>query len=464
MQLRHNGSMKKRPFTSRKGPAHSQATPGSRPRKPFKSSPENDSEAKTSPQRRPFRGMGSTSKAGKFPPRFNREGAPTESASPRPARKPFRRDEDASAPTRSFRDDGRKPTRRTDSPYAGAKPRARFSEDAAPRKPFHRDEDTSAPTRSFRDGGRKPTRRSDSPYAGAKPRSRFSEDAAPRKSFRDDRAPRRRFPDEAPPAPRVSVPPVHKPAAPSLPEIRQPYLYGIHAATAAWRNPRRTCRRILITDNALPSLRIALQDAEQANIARPEIEIVTKEILDALLPKGSVHQGILLEVEPLPEIDIPTLCSKLDAETDATVMVLDQVTDPHNIGAILRSCAVFGAKALIVSRHNAPEISALIAKTATGAAEHVPVIRVSNITRALEDLAEGGFWRVGLDEHADKPLSGIPLAGKIAIVMGSEGNGMRKLTRENCDHIALLPSSGPLLSLNVSNAAAIALYEVQRQK
>jgi len=453
----HNVDMKDRRPPARNRPANPQAKTGFK-NKRFSRSPEAGEDAKK-PQSRPFRGIGSTGKPGAFNHRFRK----TDEAGDRPTRsgdrpvragkpggfKPrFQRTEESGdRPVRAGKPGGFKPRfQRTEESGGrparagkpgGFKPRFQRTEESGDR-PARSGSRSSFTSRIQRDDVRKPFG----------PRKRFGDD----RPVRDDRAPRRET------APAEAAPP----APARAPLIRAPYLYGLHAVAAAWRNPKRTCRRLLITDNALPSFKAAIQEAERLGLKRPDVEITDKEVIETALPKGSVHQGIVLEVEPLPEIDLPHLFH--DAAPDALVMVLDQVTDPHNIGAILRSCAVFGVQALIVPRHNAPEISPLIAKTATGALEHVPVIRVANLSRALVELAEAGFWRVGLDEHAEKPLSAIPLSGKIALVMGSEGGGMRKLTRESCDHVAQLPASGPLLSLNVSNAAAIALYEARRPK
>jgi 23S rRNA (guanosine2251-2'-O)-methyltransferase len=171
---------------------------------------------------------------------------------------------------------------------------------------------------------------------------------------------------------------------------------------------------------------------------------------------------VVIEVEPLEDIWLADLLA--EAPERAVLLVLDQVTDPHNVGAILRSAAAFGAGAVILTERNAPSTTGVLAKAASGAIEHVPLVHVTNLSRALIELQEAGYWCVGLAEEAKHHLDGIDLSAKTALVLGAEGEGLRRLTREHCDELARLPTGGAIGSLNVSNAAAVALYEARKQK
>lgn len=230
------------------------------------------------------------------------------------------------------------------------------------------------------------------------------------------------------------------------------WLYGVHAVTAALLNPERKVRRLLATAEAAK----ALPDA------RPQPEIVERAEIDRVLPPGAVHQGLALAVEPLPATEMEDVIRAADGAATAIVVMLDQVTDPHNVGAILRSAAAFGAMAVAAPDRHAPDETGTLAKSASGALERVPLVRVTNVVRALEDLKKAGFWVAGLAADAPKTLARAGLSGKVVLVLGAEGEGMRRLTREHCDHLVKLPMCGEMESLNVSNAAAVALYELRR--
>jgi len=259
-------------------------------------------------------------------------------------------------------------------------------------------------------------------------------------------------------------PPSHRPAAP-LPNRRVerardhgPWLYGRHAVTAVLANPQRRVRRLVGLPESAAELR-EMAAAAAAAVPAGVPEILDRAAFATLLPGDAVHQGMALVAEPLPARDIDDV---LDSLTDATpphiVVLLDQVTDPHNVGAILRSAAAFAARAVVITEHGAPPVTGALAKAASGALEAVPLIRITNLARTLDRLKESGFWCLGLDEAAEKTIAEIDAGQRIALVLGAEGVGLRRLTRERCDFIARLPTRGALSSLNVSNAAAIALY------
>ena len=241
------------------------------------------------------------------------------------------------------------------------------------------------------------------------------------------------------------------------------WIYGRHAVAAALANPSRRLRRIVATRDAEAEL-LPLVAAARADLP-PQPEFVERAALAQLLPEDAVHQGMAIAADPLPRQELRDIVASLPASgAPHVVVVLDQVSDPHNVGAVLRSAAAFAALAVIMTEHGAPPITGVLAKAASGALETVPLVRAGNLVRALEQLKEAGFWCVGLAEDAEQTLAALDLPERIALVLGAEGGGMRRLTRERCDFLARLPTRGTLNSLNVSNAAAVALYAVTRSK
>ncbi|MCZ6847475.1 MAG: 23S rRNA (guanosine(2251)-2'-O)-methyltransferase RlmB [Alphaproteobacteria bacterium] len=236
------------------------------------------------------------------------------------------------------------------------------------------------------------------------------------------------------------------------------WIYGRHPVCAALTNPARRFHRLLLTREAEAGLGDGLPGST------PGREIVSAREITALLPEGAVHQGYAALAEPLPAVALDHVLGRLADAPKACLLVLDQVTDPRNTGAILRSAAALGAAAVIVPDRRSPSETAALAKAASGALEAVDLVRVTNIARALETLKGAGFWCIGLDAAAPVPLGETDLSGRIALVMGSEGRGLRRLVAKGCDGLAALPMSGPMESLNVSAAAAIALYEAARQR
>ncbi|MBS0275460.1 MAG: 23S rRNA (guanosine(2251)-2'-O)-methyltransferase RlmB [Proteobacteria bacterium] len=242
------------------------------------------------------------------------------------------------------------------------------------------------------------------------------------------------------------------------------WLYGIHAVIAALANPKRKVLRAVTTERAAQEIGAKL-------LGRVKHEIADMKTVDRLLPEGAVHQGAALQCEKLPKLDLEdVLSSPPDRDGLAggaagrrkIVVVLDQISDPHNEGAILRSAAAFGASAVVVQDRHAPPESGVLAKAASGALDTVPYVEVVNISRALERLGELGFWRIALAGDGAEPLAQAATKGDIALVLGSEGSGIRRLVREHCDTAAFIPIDRSTESLNVSNAAAVALYELRR--
>ena len=239
------------------------------------------------------------------------------------------------------------------------------------------------------------------------------------------------------------------------------WLCGTHAVLAALSNPHRSVRRMLATVEAALGLAERLDDIRSSR-SLPAEEISEKSDIERFLPHGAVHQGIAVLVDPLPSLAIEEIADLGATRERAVVVVLDQVTDPHNVGAVLRSAAAFGALAVVVQDRHAPDETASLAKAASGALERIPLVRVTNIVRALDTLKESGFWSAGLAADGPVTLSDAKLSGRVVLVLGAEGEGLRRLTREHCDHLVRLPMTDAVESLNVSNAAAISLYELAR--
>jgi 23S rRNA (guanosine2251-2'-O)-methyltransferase len=241
----------------------------------------------------------------------------------------------------------------------------------------------------------------------------------------------------------------HRPSgAPSGGRTR---LWGRHAVTAALANPERTLRKLWGTHEAIAALGLApsvlaVQYAEAADLGR-------------MVPSDAPHQGLVLETDPLPDKWLDELFERATDPADRRpIIVLDQVTDPHNVGAVLRSAVAFDALGIVTQDRHSPPESGALARAASGALETLPWIRVVNLARALDEMADAGYWRVGLTGHTDVLLQDAMQPGKLALVLGAEGEGMRHNTQAHCDVLAKLPISPRIESLNISNAAAVALY------
>jgi 23S rRNA (guanosine2251-2'-O)-methyltransferase len=247
------------------------------------------------------------------------------------------------------------------------------------------------------------------------------------------------------------------------PREPRPNVYGFHAVREAWLNPARKIKTLYLTESAEAEFAPVLKQAYESGIERPSAVTIDKQKLDFMLPRNTVHQGIGIIAEDLDEVSIQDFIIKSKSQDKTVLLMLDQVTDPHNVGAILRSACAFGADGVIMQRKNSPLLEGALAKTASGAVEHIKVAYETNLSRSIEELKEEGFFVFGLDERGERGVGDILRNNddknhKLVLVLGAEGPGMRRLVKEHCDELVKLPTSGALSSLNVSNAAAVALY------
>jgi len=230
------------------------------------------------------------------------------------------------------------------------------------------------------------------------------------------------------------------------------YLYGKHVVDLAIKNPRRKILEIYATKETMTEMNLP---------KNMSIRPADKRLLDTIVGQGAVHQGIVAKCESLPPVDFKAFVHSVEDKEKALVIILDQVTDPHNIGAIMRSAVAFNASAVIMPETGAPGESGTLAKSASGATELIPLIRVSNLAHAMDILKKADFWCIGLDGYANDFITDHKLPKRCALVLGAE-DGMRRLTMENCDMVVKLPMNSAIESLNVSNAAAVAMYEWNR--
>jgi 23S rRNA (guanosine2251-2'-O)-methyltransferase len=231
------------------------------------------------------------------------------------------------------------------------------------------------------------------------------------------------------------------------PKPENDLIYGVHAVAAALSNPKRQIVKLWATENGLGRLR---EEGVEFSLSA---EIVHPRILDHLLTgQDAVHQGVVVEAKSLPQPRLDQI------PRDGLLVILDQVTDPHNVGAILRSCAAFGVTAMVTTARHAPHETGVFFKSSSGAYEHIPVVRVTNLGRALEELKGYGFTLLGLDSEAEVEISSAEKKRPLALVLGAEGKGLRQKTRETCDVVARLDMPGAIKSLNVSIATAVSLY------
>jgi 23S rRNA (guanosine2251-2'-O)-methyltransferase len=242
------------------------------------------------------------------------------------------------------------------------------------------------------------------------------------------------------------------------------WVYGRHAVAAALANSERRWYRLAVLTGQEREAQALVAGAKALRRGDGDpIRLLDRRGFAALLSEDAVHQGLALAVEPLAEPDLEEVLRRAAGKSGRTViLLLDEVSDPHNVGAVLRSASAFGALAVVVTLHRAPPAAGALAKAASGALESVPLIRVVNLPRALDHLKDAGFWVCGLDATASQTLAALDLGERVALVLGSESGGMRRLVRERCDHLARLPTRSRQSTINVSNAAAVALYELMR--
>ena len=257
---------------------------------------------------------------------------------------------------------------------------------------------------------------------------------------------RRKFPDRRPQGRAVAHITARTPGAKQPPAS---WLFGMHTVRAALANPARTWQRLVVAEGSGAAKELG---------RHPGAETVPRALLQSVLPPGAVHQGAALLANPLPAVSLDDLCG----EPAGIIVALDQVTDPHNIGAIVRSAAGFGAHAVVVTERQTPATSGTLAKSASGGLEHVALVPVTNLARGLDALGRAGYWRLGLDGSAERRVGDTRPAGPLVLVLGAEGAGLRRLTKEHCDELAAIALPGAVESLNVSNAAAVALYVLSR--
>ena len=242
-------------------------------------------------------------------------------------------------------------------------------------------------------------------------------------------------------------------------------LWGRHAVIAALHNPERVLSRVLCSKNNRDLLDEEISKIRSKGLCSiPELEVLPIQELNLLVPSDSLHQGFIIISEALQEPDFDGFLEKNKATPHLTLVLLDQVTDPQNVGAIARSSVALGAHGMILQSRNAPKLDGTLAKAASGATEYIPIFRVTNIARAIRKMQDFDISCLGLAGESDVSINNTSLTTRVALVLGAEGAGLRRLTRENCDQLVSLPTVGHFSTLNVSNAASIALYELQRRK
>ena len=238
------------------------------------------------------------------------------------------------------------------------------------------------------------------------------------------------------------------------------WLYGVHAVLAALHNPARRCRQLLVTEDAAKRLE---QELNRLPTGSPAPHVAARTEIDRHVGDGAVHQGIALEADPLPVLEPTELIGRIGAHSTATIVALDQVSDPQNAGAVIRAAAAFGADAILFTERHAPPISGTLAKAAAGALEQLTIARTGNLVTAIDMLKTHGFWCMGLDSKAQQSLIGFDASGyqRLVLAVGAEGKGLRRLTREHCDLLLRIPMALGIESLNVASATSVALFALR---
>lgn len=239
-------------------------------------------------------------------------------------------------------------------------------------------------------------------------------------------------------------------------------IFGKHPTLSALQNPNRRCHELWVTQSTLNT--IGYNNLKLLVKAKHiDFKIVENKDIEKLIGQETVHQGILLRVSPLETPDLISVLATAAQKPFSLIVLLDQVTDPHNVGAILRSAAAFDAEAVVTTTLHSPQESTTLAKSASGALEAIPFIKITNLVTTLKLMKDHGFWIIGLDGHTSTTLESVPNYTHMGLILGAEGQGMRSLTKQHCDLIVKLPITSKVESLNVSNAAAISLYSLTRR-
>lgn len=377
----------------------------------------------------------------------------------RPARRSYGDDQ----PRRSYGDRDERPKRsygdRDERPKRSfgerdERPARRFDRDDKPRSSSRGgardDRGGETPRRYMRDEGAAPRKpRAEGRFTERKPfKGRFSDGSSAEASYNE--TPRER-------KPRIGADKLS--GGTSTPRVRiQANVWGQHAVKAAWLNPNRTISALFTCPEELKLFQPVLEEARAAGIHRPEPTLVGREDLDKHLPRDAVHQGLAITAAEPEEAFIQDIINRGATHERSIVVILDQVTDPHNVGAIIRSVCALGGDGVVMQRRHAPELTGVVAKAACGAIEHVLVAYETNLSRSIEALQAAGYMVAGLDERGEQTVETLREHKKLALVLGAEGPGLRHLVKEHCDVLVKISMEGPIPSLNVSNAAAVALY------